>query len=260
MRHRTVRSSLSVAALASLGVLPPRLAEAFSDQVGADYLSRPLVLPQGTLRIDGGARRPYFGGQLMPAGQFQFFVNDDLDDSALLVPGAAYGAMEDLELGGSWPLRISPGLDLLDLSLYGKYSLQRGQVEVAAFAELRVPVQDDLEIGGGVPVYVHLDRSMRLETGGFLRVRFGADTTVSLHAPVSLPIAVSPQVFVGPEVGIEIIDFDMVSIPLGVIAGYTLGSGISAIGDLFGRLTLVHVGSGTDAVRFDVGAELYFDL
>ena len=73
-------------------------------------------------------------------------------------------------------------------------------------------------------------------------------------------MVVSPQVFVGPEVAIEIFDFDTVAVPLGVIAGYTLGSGIGSIGDLFGRLTLVDIAHGADTVRFDIGAELYFDL
>ena len=45
-----------------------------------------------------------------------------------------------------------------------------------------------------------------------------------------------------------------------MIAGYTLGGGISSIGDLFARLTLADVTNGADVVRFDLGAELYFDL
>jgi hypothetical protein len=212
------------------------------------------------LRLDGGPRRPYFGGQVMPGGQLQFLIQQDTEDLALLVPGAAYGAVDDLELGAVWPLQLSPALDLQDFSAYGKYSLQRGQIEVAAFAEVRVPIQADLELGGGVPLYLHLSNSMRLETGGFFRVTFGDDTTVSLHVPVSAPISVSPQVFVGPEAGLEIRDFEDVAIPLGVIAGYTLGTGISSIGDLFTRLTLADVASGADSVRFDIGAELFFDL
>lgn len=235
-------------------------ASAESRRVGSDYISRPLVLPEGVLRIDAGPRRPYSGGQLMPAGQLQFFVNQDAEDGAYLVPGGAFGVVENLELGGVWPLRISPDLNLLDLSAYGKYSLQRGHVEVAGFAEIRVPIEADLELGGGLPVYVHLSNQVRIETGGFIRVTFGDDTTVTLHGPVSVPIQVSPQVFVGPELGIEITDFDDVAIPIGAIAGYTLGGGISSIGDIFARLTLVDIASGADTVRLDFGTELFFDF
>jgi hypothetical protein len=234
-------------------------AHAESHLAGSDYISRPLVLPKGVLRIDGGPRRPYSGGQVMPAGQLQVYVNQG-QDVALLSPGASYGVIDNLELGAVWPLLLSPDLDLLDLTVYGKYLLQRGTVEVAAYAELRIPVQNDLEIAGGVPVYVHLGPNLRLETGGFLRLVFGDDTNLIVDAPLSVPIQVSPQVFVGPEVGIEIVDFKTVSVPLGVIAGYTLGSGIGSIGDLFGRLTLADIAHGADTVRFDLGAELYFDL
>jgi len=234
-------------------------ARAESHLVGSDYISRPLVLPTGVLRIDGGPRRPYPRGQVMPSGQLQVFVNQG-QDVAVLSPGAGYGVMDGLELGAVWPLVLSPDLDLLDLSVYGKYQLQRGSIEVAAYAELRIPVQNDLELAGGVPVNLHLAPNLRLETGGFLRLVFGDDTNFLVDVPLSMPIQVSPQVFVGPEIAVEIFDFDTVALPLGVIAGYTLGSGIGSIGDLFGRLTLVDIAHGANTVRFDIGAELYFDL
>jgi hypothetical protein len=234
--------------------------QAQSRRVGSDYISRPLVLPVGTLRIDGGPRRPYSNGQVMPGGQLQFFINKDFDDVAYLVPGAGLGVIDNLELGAVWPLRISPDLDLSDLSVYGKYSLQRGNVEVAGYAEIRIPIENDLELTGGVPVFLHVGDNLRIETGGFIRLSFGDDTTATLNVPVSVPILVSPEVFVGPEVGIEIRNFEDVAIPLGVIAGYTLGGGISSLGDLFARLTLADISNGADTVRLDVGAELYFDL
>jgi hypothetical protein len=108
-------------------------------------------------------------------------------------------------------------------------------------------------------VFVHLSNSLRIETGGFIRFGFGDDSYVAVHVPASIPIQVSPEVFVGPEVGIEIVEFDDVAIPVGVIAGYTLG-GISSIGDLLARLTIADIGSGVDVVRLDIGAELFFDL
>lgn len=250
---------IGAAGLAAL-VLAPSSAEAQSRRVGSDYISRPLVLPEGVLRVDAGPRRPYSNGQLMPAGQLQFFINDDFDDLAYLVPGAGYGVIDKLELGAVWPLRISPDLDLSDLSVYGKYSLQRGEIEAAGYAELRIPIEGDLEITGGVPVFIHLNNQVRLETGGFVRLTFGDDTAATFHVPLSAPILVSPEVFVGPEIGVEIRDFEDVALPAGVIAGYTLGGGISSIGDLLARLTFTDITSGADTVRLDIGAELFFDL
>lgn len=235
------------------------IAQADSHLVGSDYISRPLVLPKGVLRIDGGPDRPYSGGQVMPGGELQVQVRPG-DDAAYFVPGAAYGVLDGLELGAVWPLQLSPNLDLLDVSAYGKYSLQRGEVEVAAYAEVRVPIQDDFQIAGGVPVYVHIGPTVRLDTGGFVRINFGNDTTVNVDVPLSVPIQISPQIFVGPELGVEIVDFKTVAVPLGAIAGYTLGTGISSIGDLFARLNFADVTHGADVVRFDVGVQLYFDL
>jgi len=246
-------------AIGLAGLAHGRTVHAQSRLVGSDYISRPLVLPAGVLRIDAGPRRPYSGGQVMPAGQLQFYVNKDFDDGALVVPGAGIGVIDKLELGAAWPLQISPDLNLLDVSVYGKYSLQRGHVEVAGFAEVRIPIEADFELTGGLPVFIHVSNSMRIETGGFVRLGFGDDTSVTLHVPASVPIQVSPEVFVGPELGIEIREFEDVAIPLGVIAGYTLG-GISSIGDLFGRLTLADISSGADTVRLDFGAEIFFDL
>lgn len=251
-----------LAAASGIGISFGGMTSAWAESrlVGSDYVSRPLVLPQGVLRIDAGPRRPYSNGQLMPAGQLQFLINKDFDDLAYLVPGAGYGVIDKLELGAVWPLRISPDLDLSDLSLYGKYSLQRGTIEVAGYAELRIPIEGDLEITGGVPVFVHLNDAVRLETGGFIRLTFGDDTTATFHVPLSAPILVSPEVFVGPEIGIEIRDFEDVALPAGVIAGYTLGGGINSIGDLLARLTFADLSSGADTIRLDIGAELFFDL
>jgi len=265
-RRAVYKGLLGACVCAGVGLCDVADVHAQSRRVGSDYISRPLVLPEGVLRIDGGPRRPYSGGQVMPGGQLQFLINDGSDDVALLVPGAGIGVIDKLELGAVWPLLLSPELDLSDLSVYGKYSLQRGDVEVAGFAELRIPVQDVLELTGGVPVYVHLDGA-RIETGGFIRFTFGEDVAgtgddaaATIHVPVSVPIQVSPEVFVGPEIGVEIQDFDNVALPVGVIAGYTLGGGISSIGDLFARFALADITSGADTIRFDVGAEIFFDI
>src|SRR4051812_38854075 len=95
--QRIGRWASSSCALGAL-LLSQRTAHADSHLVGSDYISRPLVLPKGVLRLDGGPRRPYTGGQVMPGGQLQVQVTPG-DDFAYLVPGAAYGVMDNLELG-----------------------------------------------------------------------------------------------------------------------------------------------------------------
>lgn len=252
------RASWILAIASGLAALSPSWAQAQSADVGAVYVERPLVLPEGILRIDAGPRRPYSGGQVWSGGQLQFQIND-FQDFAFLVPGVAYGIVDRVEVGAVWPLMISPDLDLSDLSLYGKYELALGQVDFAAYGEVRIPIESDLELTAGVPVYVHLNNTMRLDTGGFLRLVFADDVNVLLTAPLGLMIQATPDIFVGPELAIEIFDFDEVNVPLGVIGGYTLRDGGRTLGDLFARFAIVDLDEGFDFVRLDFGAEFYFE-
>jgi hypothetical protein len=233
-------------------------AHAQTGDVGPTYVYRPLVLPEGILRIDAGPRRP-FAGQVWDTGQLQFQINREFQDFAYLVPGAAYGIMDRLEVGAVWPLMISPDLDLLDLSAYGKYELQLGKVDIAAYGEVRIPIESDFELGVGVPIYVHLSDTLRLDTGGFMRIIFGDDVTIALTAPLALAVQATRDIFIGPELAIEIYDFDEVNVPLGVFGGYTLRDGGRTLGDLIGRFAMVDVEHGFDSVRFDLGVNLYFD-
>jgi hypothetical protein len=233
-------------------------ARAQTSDVGPNYVYRPLVLPEGVLRIDAGPRRPY-SGQVWETGQLQFHINREFQDFAYLVPGAAYGIMDRLEVGAVWPLMISPDLDLLDLSLYGKYELSLGKVDVAGYGEVRIPIEGDFEVGLGVPVYIHLSDTLRLDTGGFMRLVFGDDVAVVLTAPLALAVQATRDVFLGPELAIEIYDFDEVNVPLGIFGGYTIRDGGRTLGDLIGRFAIVDIENGFDAVRLDLGINLYFD-
>jgi hypothetical protein len=234
-------------------------AHAQTSDVGPTYVYRPLVLPEGVLRIDAGPRRPFGPGQVWSTGQLQFHINREFQDFAFLVPGAAYGIMDRLEVGVVWPIEISPDVDLLDLNVYGKYELQLGQVDIAAFGEIRIPIQNDFELTAGVPIYIHLSDTLRLDTGGFMRVVFGDDVTVILTAPLALAVQATRDVFLGPELAIEVYDFDEVNVPLGIFGGYTIRDGGRTLGDLLGRFAIVDIENGFDAVRLDLGVELYFD-
>jgi hypothetical protein len=245
------------------GVLLPLVwtssAQAQSREVGATYVDRPLVLPQGVLRIDAGPRRPFDPGQVWDTGQLQFHINKDGQDRAFLVPGAAYGAMDKLEVGVVWPMQLSPKLDLADISLYGKYLLDKGQVDIAGYAEVLIPIQSVFQVTVGVPVYLHINDTLRLDTGGFFGVVFADDVDVKLTVPLGLAAQVTPDVFLGPELAIAIIDFNRVNVPLGIFGGYTLRDGGRTLGDLFGRFAMVDLEEGFDFVRLDLGIQLYFE-
>ncbi len=241
-------------------VFLPNVAQARSRQVGDSLVQRPLVLPEGVLRIDGGPSRPYFGGQISHAGQFQLLTIRDASDRAFLVPGAAYGLGSGVELGGVWPLRIAPDLDLSDISAYAKYQLQQGNVELAGYGELRIPVESDLELAAGLPVRVHLDTSLSLDTGGYFRIVFQDDPLGVFHVPLSLSIGLAPEWTLVAEAGLELIDFDELNLPLGVMGAYSVRSGVGTLGDFFVRLGLGDISEAGELWRIDVGAQMYFDL
>lgn len=250
--------------LLALGVLllaaqHPRRAAAESHAVGARYLDRPLVLPEGVIRIDGGPKRPFFGGQVVPGGQLQLFLNES-SDFVQLVAGGAYGIGDGWELGAVWPLQLSPDFDLRDLSIYGSRSIaQDAQLSVAAFGEVRVPVESDFELAGGAPVQYRYRPDVRIDTGAYLRLALGDDARVALQLPVSVPVRIAPDWTLGPELGVEVVDFDSLNLPLGVLGTYSMGRGLRSLGDLFARIALVDLLDGLDAIRLDVGVDLYFD-
>lgn len=244
--------------LAAFGVAPSALAR--SNEVGATWVNRPLVLPKGVLRLEGGPRRPTAGGQVTSGGQLQFHFVEGADDLALMVPGVGLGLTSELEVGVVWPLRFAPDLDLSDISFYGKYSLQEGSVEVAGFGEVLIPIESDPILAAGLPLQIHLSPTLRLDTGALLRIEFGAEAIGTVHTPVALLSQLTQRWGMGLETGLEVVDLERVYMPFGVLGVYSLPSGLGTLGDAFGRIGVADLGSGLDYFRIDVGAEIYFDL
>lgn len=254
-----VRLSLLLAlGLAAATLTVATASDAKSRRVGAAWIKRPLVLPQGVIRLDAGPRRP-LGAQVRSAGQLQFHLVDGADDPAFLVPGVAYGLSKKAEVGAVWPLRFAPDLDLADVSLYGRYLLQNGSVQIAGFGELLIPIESDLAIGAGLPLQISLSPNMRLDTGAFLRLVFAADPIGIVNVPAALLIQLTPTWGVGIETGVDLIDFEQAKLPFGLVGAYSLSSGLGSLGDIFGRMGIENIGSGLDYFRVEIGAELYWD-
>jgi hypothetical protein len=243
-----------VSAQLSVVAALPSVAHADTTQVAVPHIKRPLVLPKRTLRIDGGPRWPW------PDTQFKLISYDGGEDLALLNVGAAYSFFEDLEFAAVVPLAISPDLDLHDPRVAATYRIGSGTVEWGVFGQMNLPFEGDLSIMGGVPLYLRVAPSVRIDTGGFAQVIFANDAILALHAPVVVPIQLSHQFFLGPESGLTIWDFDDVIVPVGIFAGYSLAPSGPLLGDLVARFRLPSVEIGFDVFEFMVGSELYFDL
>lgn len=240
------------------GLSAPLPAAAESHAVGARYLDRPLVLPEGVFRVDGGPQRPFFGGQVASGGQLQLLFGKT--DSALAVAGGAYGISEGWEVGAAWPLQLSPELDLRDVSIYGTRSIARdSELWVAAFGEVRLPIESALELAAGAPVRFLYRPHIRIDTGAYLRLALGDEARFALHLPASVPLRLADDWTLGPEAMVEVVNFDSFALPVGLRGTYSIHRGIRALGDAFARLALVDITEGVDAVRVDLGIELYFD-
>lgn len=219
--------------------------------VPAAMASPPLLLDPGQLRID--AAPSDFGymdhGRINDGRGLRLFKRGDDDVGLAVGVGAAYGVVDTFELGGLVvPLQLSPDVDLGGLEVYGRFSLVRGEVDVAAQITLQLPTDDDFAMGLGAPMVFSLSRSVRLHSGAELEIVFDPDS-ISLDVPAALYFDVTPAFFLGPRSGLYFDDFDELIINLGAQVG----------GDISRRLTLS--GSfnwprfldtrGTDALNLD---------
>jgi hypothetical protein len=175
----------------------------------------------------------------------------------LLNVGAAIGVTENLDVGVlAVPLQLTPHTLYRDPLLYGTYRLTTGELEAGVFVAVDLPVNDSLDLTGGIPLILHVGNNVRVDLAALLHVRFGNNSPLDLMLPFELAFNVVPRVFLGPETGIMINDFDRVFVPLGFFVGYTFG----ALGDLRGEMRLPNISDTFDQFQLLLRADLYFDL
>lgn len=223
------------------------------------HVDRDLVVPQYTLRIDGGPRWP------LPSGQLSHYIHEG-EDALVLRPGVTFGFADGLELGLAQPILIVPEGDLQNPIFHGTYQFTRGgTVDAGLFWSMVIPYEGHFVLRAGVPLYIHASRKVRFDLGGFLRVELPENnSTVDLEVPLVVPINVTPELFLGPEVAmITWGGFEDVAIPLGFFIGYTVASGRSLLGDFSLRFRETDLRSQPDAIdAFELifAADLLFDL
>jgi hypothetical protein len=155
-------------------------------------------------------------------------------------------------------------------------------VEYGVYGTLNLPVQGDFELQGGVPLIVRVGDLVRLNTGGFLGFRFSSPVRASLEIPLQAAFQVTPQAFVGPELGVCFRsgaewwrppqmantcvgqfgrDFGDVAVPLGVFGGYTfIRDNGAPLVDVRVAFRSLDVGAGMDQWLLTTGGNFYFNL
>lgn len=250
---------MRIVALASFFLfLSIPIASANSGRIGGSYAQRGLVVPQRTLRIDAGPRLPMRPISPMRDGTLAIWQGNEDDNTQLFLnAGLTFGITENLDVGVlALPLMLSPDTHYGDPILHGTYRFTRGELEAGMFLAFDLPVNDKLDITGGIPLILHAGNSARVDLAALLHVRFDDESPVDLMFPIEIAFAATHRMFIGPESGIMVANFDRVLVPLGFFVGYTLGQ----LGDLRGEMRLVNIGDAFEAFQVLFRAELFFDL
>lgn len=210
-----------------------------------------LLLEAGELRIDAGPSDfAYMDHGRLNDGRGLRLLKPGEGDVALSVGlGGAYGVVEDFEVGGMiLPLMIAPDADLGGMEVYGRFSLVRGDLNVAAQITLQLPTDADFAMGLGAPMELRLSPSLRLQTGAELEIVFDP-AIISLDIPAALNFDVTPGFFMGPRSGLYFDDFSELTINLGAQVGGDVGRGLTLTGS-FNWPRFVDT-RGTDALNVD---------
>jgi hypothetical protein len=219
------------------------------------YTARPLAVPRGTLRLDGGPRWPDHDAQLkqvVNSGPNQFFVN----------PGFAYGVQQDLEAGGVVPLRVEPDFQLENPRAYLLYQISPADPGLGIFGEVEVGIHSPFVLTLGVPALLKMGATTRFDFGGFMRIAFSGDgNSVDLVVPAYLPFQLGNRFFAGPEAAVihrqaftNLSDF---AVPVGGFLGYTVGSPAGTFADLILRTRLLDPLDGLTPFEVMFAVEVY---
>ena len=228
--------------------------------VGLVFLaSPPSALAQGPARTPLVAGRGVLRLDLVPP-DFAYMDHGDINDRRgfrlqdggadtvfALGLGLGYGVTSALEVGAlALPLRLSPGTDVEDVELYGRYALGR---VLALQATVQIPTQTELGLGFGVPLLFAFGAGHAVETGIEVEFLLEGHEQVNLDVPFAVQWALSSSIFAGLRSGLLFANMDEVRINLGAQAGVRLASGFDLkAGVNFPQF--LHTGPG-DALSID---------
>ncbi len=248
-----------VTTLAALAVVATPLvasAETGPDGLPLVFSQRPLTLSEGTLAIDAELSYTGFASIETPVGSI------DIDPIIQLRAGASYGINEDLEVGAVvLPLVLSPETDYGNPALYGVYRFQKGSFQIGAGLAAIIPVQDgsDFVLQAGLPMRLAINDASRIDFTPTFQFVFGDSTITNFALPIDFSVNFNRPFFLVAGLGINApdLDFDLVTIPLSVGVGYTLGTGDTPLADIIAEFELPAFAGKDAAGDFQFSADVY---
>lgn len=223
--------------------------------MGRSYGARHITLEERTFRIDLG---PYergindSGTILGPFGSsygLRIQVNEGPDDDDSHVgfgAGFAYGITDELEIGALLVPINTYGDDFGHITPYVRWAfVSTASVDVGLQAAIAIPTGENLGFAFGLPMNFRIRDRVRFETGVELETYFdtgdddgtGDEAYLHLDIPFSVGIDVGRHGFLGPRLGVNVIDFDYVVVPVGAFGGFTFQGPNGNGGDLTAAFT-----------------------
>lgn len=205
--------------------------------LSTQYVKRPIVLPQGTVRVDianpnyssldSGLINGGRGFRVSRSGVCRSGPQFEMSSCVDLGLGAGVGLLPNLEAGVFLvPLRFSPYSDFGNIEAYGRYSLaDSNKLSLAAQVAVSMPTDRDFGVSLGGAFNLKIDPRLIIEVGAELEIFVRDSANIILDVPAALIFQVAPPFFVGVKTGaIAIFDSHFYS-PFGFLAGYTIRDG-----------------------------------
>ncbi len=196
------------------------------------YGQRNLTNAKNSVEIIAGPLGNYGGGGLV--------VTDGAEIGLGLNLGAAYGVNNDLSIGAmAAPLTITPDFSYNNPTLFGKYRFLHGSFEAAGALGLVIPVQSGSDFGMAISVPMRNRGTLRLDVIPTLNLAFADSVATSVAVPIHAFYNIQQDLFVGLVTGLNFVnDFNTISVPLGIGAGYTLQAPEGPMLDLTATFTV----------------------
>jgi len=234
------------------------------------YSQRGITLPAGTLRADA------------TFSLLHLSIGTVSDTATFLSLGAAYGIMDNLEVGvsgyrqGAWstgagtgllPFQLTKDFNLGVVTPYARFRVLHDEtLQLAAELTLILPTATGSDFGAmfGVPFRLMLARRLAVDTGLFFRAIFANKTITDLVLPVGATVNLTPALFLIARLIFTYADFKEKLLALDFGGGYTIEGDDGPMLDLlvtFGFPRMLVDGHGaSDPWQLNVTAAFRFGL
>jgi len=235
------------------------------------FSRRGITLPARVLRADATLSLVRLPG----------FMGSGSSTDTYLALGAAFGLMEDLEVGvsgyrqgssattgpasGLLPFQMTQAFKFGLVTPYARYRLLHSDVlQLAAELTVVLPTASgsDLGVMFGAPLRFTLAQRLAIDTGLFFRAVFADSAITDLVLPVGLVVNVTPTLFLLARMAYTFLDFEVHQLGVALGAGYTVeadGAPLFDVLALFGFPSLYSDGNTVTNV-WEVNLALAFRL